>query len=75
MHPLKQLKGLMKETSPGNGKVVQVGTELRIATTQGMVTVQPSVGDATRYRVGDSVILVNGVVVGRRANSPTVYVV
>jgi uncharacterized cupin superfamily protein len=74
MHPLKQLKGLLKETSPGNGKIVQVGNELRVATTRGTLSIQPSAGDATRYRVGDSVILNNGVVVGRRLNAPTVYV-
>jgi uncharacterized cupin superfamily protein len=75
MHPLKQLRKMMQESSPGQGKVVKVGTELRVATHQGSLAITPSVNDATVYRVGDSVILSNGVIVGRRLKTPTTYVV
>ena len=66
---------MMQESSPQQGKVVKVGSELRIATHQGSLAITPSVNDATIYRVGDSVILANGVIVGRRVKTPTTYVV
>jgi uncharacterized cupin superfamily protein len=75
MHPLKQLRQLMKESSPTQGKVVKVGNELRIATSQGSLSITPQANDATVYRVGDSVILANGMVVGRRLPTPTTYVI
>jgi hypothetical protein len=75
MHPLKQLQSLLKERTSNQGKVVKVGNDLRIATSHGMVSVQPNPNDLTRYRVGDSVLLANGAIVGRRMPSTKVYVV
>jgi hypothetical protein len=75
MHPLKQLKSLLKERTANQGKVVNVGNDIRVSTNQGMVSVQPNPNDLTRYRVGDSVLLSNGAIVGRRLPSTTVYVV
>lgn len=47
---------------------------LLIATTKGSQSFPKSIGDVTPYQTGDSVMIVNGQVVGRRRNEPTVYV-
>jgi hypothetical protein len=75
MHPLKQIQSLLKERTANQGKVVKVGEEIRVTTNYGMVSVQPNPNDLTRYRVGDSVLLANGVIVGRRMPATKVYVV
>lgn len=76
MHPLKQLQKLLDVPKTNQGKVVS-STEntLILATPKGSLSVSRSVGDATRYQVGDTVLLANGVVVGKRQRQPTVYVV
>ena len=75
MHPLKQLQKILQESSPKQGKVVKIGAELRVATHQGSMAITPSANDATVYRVGDAVILSNGVIIGRRIRTPTIYVI
>jgi len=47
---------------------------LLIATTKGSQSLPRRAGDVTPYQTGDSVTMVNGQVVGRRRNEPTVYV-
>ena len=76
MHPLRRLQHLLAPpVSPNHGTILAIGTDLRIATSSGLLSVPRAVTDATVYRVGDSVVLANGVVVGRRNGTPTVYVV
>lgn len=75
MHPLKQLQKLLNPKSPNRGRIISISKEsLLIATTKGSQSFPKSIGDVTPYKSGDSVILVNGQVVGRRRNEPTVYV-
>jgi len=76
MHPIKQLQKLLNPKSNNNGRVIATNQDsLTIATAQGSRVISKSSGDATQYRVGDSVALVNGQVVGKRSNAPTVYVI
>lgn len=76
MHPLRELRKIINSTSPNRGKLVAIneGRELRIATNQGVTSILKQPGDVTNYKVGDSLILSNGRVVGRRLTQPTVYV-
>ena len=74
MHPLKQLRRLIQTRVPNQGKVVGVDRDLRIATATGLLSVTRSATDATRYRVGDTVLLSNGQVVGKRLANPPTYV-
>jgi len=74
MHPIKQLKRILDDSSPSQGRVVSVGHDVRVSTTKGVLSIQKNNRDATRYRVGDSVILANGTIVGRRLPSTKVYV-
>lgn len=75
MHKLKELRKILNQTSPNNGKIVKAGSsDLLVATNRGSVLLNKIPGDATQYNTGDEVILVNGVVVGRRKRNPPVYV-
>jgi hypothetical protein len=66
----------LKEPTTNQGKVVAVsGDSLVLATHKGSLSMKKNANDLTNYRTGDSVILANGVVVGRRLRTPTVYVV
>lgn len=76
MHPIHQLRKLLKEPSTNQGRVIRSNeSSMVIATPKGSLSVTRSIGDATRYQVGDTVLLANGVVVGKRQRQPTVYVV
>jgi len=75
VHPLKQLKKLLKSTTPSQGKVLKVGNEIMVSTNKGMLSIQRSINDATTYHVGDAVILSNGIIVGKRQQSSTIYVI
>lgn len=76
MHPVNKLRKLLVPQSRAAGTVTAVqGQSLTIATARGPVTVTRQAGDATAYRVGDAVTLVNGLLAGRRVGSPAVYVV
>jgi hypothetical protein len=76
MHPLKQLKRILRDPSPNQGKVMQAnGNAVLVATNRGSLSLTKSAGDATQYAVGDSVVLANGVIVGRRNRQSTIYVV
>lgn len=75
MHPLKQLQKLLIPKSPNTGRIVSNSNgNLLIATAKGSQSIPKRVGDATQYKAGDSVVLVNGQVVGKRLNEPSVYV-
>lgn len=75
MHPLKQLQNLLQKRSPNQGTIVTSScSEMLIATTLGSLRVPRVTGDTTNYKPGDSVILVNGQVVGRKLRLPTIYV-
>jgi hypothetical protein len=75
MHPLKQLQRLLNPPKSHQGKLIaQTDTSFVIATTKGSLSVNRSTNDATRYQVGDTVLLANGVVVGQRLSQSTVYV-
>lgn len=75
MHPLKQLRSLLQASSSNTGKVIQAGgAALQVFTRDGLLSIAPSSQDATRYRVGDTVVLKNGVIVGRRNAISEVYV-
>jgi len=75
MHPIKQLQKLLNPRSPNSGRVIQSSNgNLLVATPKGSQSIQKNSGDATIYKAGDTVALVNGQVVGKRVNQPTVYV-
>lgn len=74
MHPLKQLQRLLTPRVSNHGKVIGIEGDLRVVTTQGVLTIPRRASDATQYRVGDSVILANGQLVGKRLAEPPVYV-
>jgi hypothetical protein len=75
MHPLKQLQKLLQPKSTNNGHVIaQANGILTLATKYGTQAIPKTSGDLTVYRVGDTVKLLNGQVVGKRVNQPTVYV-
>lgn len=74
-HPLKQLQKLLTPKQTNNGRVIATQNGLlTIATKYGTQSITPTSGDVTRYAVGDTVKLINGQVVGKRVNQPTVYV-
>lgn len=76
MHPLKQLRKLLELPKTNQGRVIaRTASNLVLATPQGSVSVKRSNTDATIYNVGDTVLLANGVVVGKRNREPTVYVI
>lgn len=76
MHPLKHLRNLLEVPKINQGRVIaRTATDLVLATPQGSVSVKRSNTDATIYNVGDTVLLANGVVVGKRNREPTVYVI
>lgn len=76
MHPIKQLQKLLTPKSSNNGRVIATNNDsLTVATSQGSRVLTKTSGDVTNYRVGDSIALVNGQVVGKRSNQPTVYVI
>lgn len=74
MHPLKELRKLFKKQTPNSGRVITSGTSLLVATNKGQMYITPTPGDATRYVSGDEVILMNGIIIGRRKRNPTIYV-
>lgn len=75
MHPIKQLQKLLNPRSPNSGRVIQSSNgNLLVATQKGSQSIQKNSGDANIYKAGDTVALVNGQVVGKRVNQPTVYV-
>lgn len=75
MHPLKQLQKLLNPKSPNTGRIISSSNgNLLIATAKGSQSIPQSSGDATQYKAGDSVVLVNGQVAGKRLNEPSVYV-
>ncbi|HRD65730.1 MAG TPA: hypothetical protein PKY50_06195 [Candidatus Competibacter sp.] len=58
------------------GKVVSIaGDAITVSTARGSVIASRPVGDATAYRVGDEVTLVNGQLAGKRIGKSAVYVV
>jgi len=76
MHPIQQLRKLLKEPSTNQGRVITSNDlSMVIATPKGSMSVTRSTSDATRYQAGETVLLANGVVVGKRQRQPTVYVV
>lgn len=75
MHPLKQLKRLLQPTRTNQGLIVaQNADNLILATPQGSVSAKRSMNDLTNYRVGDTVLLSNGVILGKRHRQPKIYV-
>jgi len=76
MHPLKQLRKLLSVPESRQGMIVtQTQSSFIIATALGSQSVPRSAQDLTIYRTGDSVILANGVVIGRRLKPSKVYIV
>lgn len=76
MHPVNSLRKLLAPDPRQAGTVTAItGDSITVATARGPATVTRSGGDATAYRVGDAVTLVNGVLSGRRLGQPAVYVV
>lgn len=76
MHPLKKLSKLFGEKKTNQGKVIRTsGQNLIIATPKGSLSVQKNTNDVTSYTEGDTVLLANGVVIGKRLKQPKVYVV
>jgi len=51
------------------------GDAITVSTARGSVIASRPVGDATAYRVGDEVTLVNGQLAGKRIGKSAVYVV
>lgn len=76
MHPIKQLQKLLQPKSTNNGQVVaNLNGVLTVATKYGTQSITPRSGDITSYAVGDTIKLLNGQIVGKRSNQPTVYVI
>lgn len=76
MHPLKQIRHLLREPSINQGTVIRsTATNTLLATPKGSLSVSRSLNDATAYKPGDVVLLANGIIVGRRHRTPTIYVV
>lgn len=76
MHPIKQLRKILNIQQQNQGKVIQqFGDSMVVATTMGSQTIKLSALDKTNYQVGDTIILNNNTVVGKRLNNTTVYVV
>lgn len=74
MHPIKELQKILTQSTPNKGTVVSAGENLIVATTNGTLSVSRNVGDATNYKAGDSVILANNKIIGRRLRASTIYV-
>lgn len=74
MHPLKQLQDILSTRKPvSSGKVVAVSpTGISVALKSG-VTVLPRT-DATVYNVGDTAVIRNGVLAGKRVDENTLPV-
>lgn len=76
MHPIKQLRKILNIQQQNQGKVIQqFGDSMVVATTMGSQTIKLSALDKTNYQVGDTIILNNNTVVGKRLNNTTVYVI
>lgn len=76
MHPVHELRRLLLPNPRAAGTVAAVaGDAITVATARGSVTAARQAGDATAYRVGDAVTLINGQLAGKRLGTPTVYVV
>ena len=75
MHPLKQLRDLLRVAEPSSGTVVKTGSNMTIATVNGVQAITPLPGDVTSYRVGDTVVIKNGILIGRRNYNSDIYVV
>lgn len=75
MYVIDQLKRILNTNTPNSGKVVENGNSLTVATRQGTISVPKLAGDATPYKVGDTVVISNGVLVGRRIKQPQIYVI
>lgn len=76
MHPIKQLQKLLQPKSTNNGQVVaNLNGVLTVATKYGTQSITPRPGDVTQYSVGDTIKLLNGQLVGKRSNHPTIYVI
>lgn len=76
MHPIKQLRKILNIQQQNQGKVIQqFGDSMVVATTMGSQTIKLSALDKTNYQVGDTIILNNNTIVGKRLNNTTVYVI
>ena len=76
MHPIKQLRKILNIQQQNQGKVIQqFGDSMVVATTMGSQTIKLSALDKTNYQVGDTIILNNNTIVGKRLKNTTVYVV
>lgn len=76
MSSLKQIRRLLNPSQPNNGTLIKKSNgSLLVATRNGTQTFQQSGNDANQYRTGDTVAIVNGVIVGKRNRNPTVYVI
>lgn len=75
MHPLKELRKLLTIKSTQRGTVVATSkNSVTLATTMGSKQARKLEADLTTYQVGDSVVVINGTIVGKRVNNSTVYV-
>lgn len=75
MNPVTALRRLIVPDPRARGTVVAtVGDSVTVATARGTVAVRRPAGDVTPYHAGDSVLLVNGQLAGRRLGKPPVYV-
>lgn len=76
MHPVNDLKRLLSRNIRQTGTVVNSNLDtVTVATSKGVVSVKRLPGDATLYRNGDTAVLLDGQVIGRRRGSPSIYVV
>lgn len=76
MHPIQHLKKLLNTSSTNQGRIISsTATAFVLATPKGSMSVIRSPNDVTVYKTGDTVLLANGVVVGRRLREPTTYVI
>lgn len=75
MHPIKQLQKLLNPRTNHHGRVIQNNNDvLLIATSKGTQSIQKPLGVVNSYRVGDSVTVINGQIVGKKNNHYSVYV-
>lgn len=76
MHPINELRKLLSAKPRSTGTIVSADYgSITVATTTGVVTVNRLPGDATAYRAGDTAVLLDGRVIGRRSGDPPIYVV
>lgn len=74
-NPLKTLQGLLRGQDVRAGTITEISADgIRVATRTGSAIAARSSSDGTLYRVGDTVALRSGVLLGKVGSGRTVVV-